>query len=90
MLNIKQFLDLYKWADIEYRANINKNNYALFEKSNPEIALIMLYIDINLEILNWTKDYMLYINQSNNHRYLIVTMKEKKGNFVINFPCYIN
>ena len=90
-LNIKPFLDLCNWAGIEYPADINKNNYTLFKESNPKIVLIMLYIDLNPEILNWIKDYMLlYINQSNNHMYLIVTMKEKKGSFVINFPCYTN
>lgn len=91
VLNFKPFLDLYNWGGIEYPADINKNNYTLFDKSNPEIVLIMLYSDINLDIVNWMKDYMLlYLNQSNNHMYLLVTVKEKKGSFVINFPCYIN
>ena len=31
---------------------------------------------------------VLYINQSNNHMYLVAIIREKKGYFVINSGCY--
>lgn len=42
MKESKIILCMCHWADIEYPAGINKNNYTLLKKSNPEIALIML------------------------------------------------
>ena len=30
---------------------INKSNYTLFEKNNPEIASIVLYVDVDVEII---------------------------------------
>ena len=30
---------------------INKSNYTLFEKNNPEIASIVLHVDVDVEII---------------------------------------
>ena len=48
--NIKLFPNLYSWIGIEYPTSINKNNYALFETNNSEIALIVLYVDVEVMI----------------------------------------
>ena len=45
--NIEPFFDLYNWSGIEYTTVINENNYTLFEKNSPEIALSVFYIDEN-------------------------------------------
>ena len=29
---------------------MNKNNYILFEKNNPKIVLIVLYVDVDLNL----------------------------------------
>ena len=38
--NIKPFIDLCNWNGIKYLIIINNNNYALFERKNPRIALV--------------------------------------------------
>ena len=37
---------------MEYPIAINKNDYTLFQKSNPEIALIVLYVDEQSAIIH--------------------------------------
>ena len=54
--NIKSFLKLYDLTDIEYPTAINKNNYALFGKSNPEIVLI--------EISQFASKKFAYVHKS--------------------------
>lgn len=54
--NIKSFLKLYDLTDIEYPTAINKNNYALFGKSNPEIVLI--------EISQFASEKFAYVHKS--------------------------
>lgn len=59
---------------------INKNDYTLFEKKNnkPKIAEMVLYMDVTIEILKFGKTrVLLYINQLNNHMYVINTTKKK-------------
>ena len=51
MSNINSFLDLNIWEGIGYPTVIDKNNYTLFEKTNPEIALIVFYIDLDVEMI---------------------------------------
>ena len=36
---------------IEYPTVIDKHNYSLFENNNPEVALIVLLVHLNVEIL---------------------------------------
>ena len=48
---------------IGYPTVKNKNSYALFEKINPEIASIVLYVDVDVEIIIGKR---ANINQSNN------------------------
>ena len=61
---------------------MNKNNYILFEKNNPKIALIVLYVDVdlNFEGIDCVKLY----KSNNNFMYLNTILKEKKGFSVIN------
>ena len=52
----------------------------LFWKSNPEIALTVLYVDADVKIF-CVKDEIcphVCINQPNSRIYLNITMKEKK------------
>ena len=49
--NVKTFLELNNWPGVEYPAVINKNNHILFKKNNPEIILIVFYIDVDIEIV---------------------------------------
>ena len=46
--NIKPFLSLYNWMGLEHTPTINKNNYTVFEKNNPQIVLVILYVDVNV------------------------------------------
>ena len=46
--NTKQFINLCNQKDIVYPTIINKDIYTLFEKNNPQIALIMLHVDVNV------------------------------------------
>lgn len=54
--NIKPFLNLYNLTDTEYPTAINKNNYTLFGKSNPEIVLI--------EISQFASKKFAYVHKS--------------------------
>ena len=59
---------------------INKNDYTLFEKkkNKPKIAEMVLYMDVTIEILKFGKTrVLLYLNQLNNHMYVINTTKKK-------------
>ena len=40
--NIKPFINKYKWKVIDYPSKID--DWKMFEKINPKIALIILYI----------------------------------------------
>ena len=62
--NIKLFLDLYNWIGIEYRTAMNKNNRTLFERNNPKISLIELYINLNLVIAKSGKGKHAIIHKS--------------------------
>ena len=33
---------------LEHTPTINKNNYTVFEKNNPQIVLVLLYVDVNV------------------------------------------
>ena len=48
MSNIKPFFGLYNWMGIENPTVLN-NNSTLFENYNPGIALIVFYINVNIE-----------------------------------------
>lgn len=53
--NIKAFIDEYNWKSIVYPANINKNNYILFDENISEIPLCCMLV----QILSYA-----YINQT--------------------------
>ena len=56
------------------------------KKNNPDIALIVLHIDVDVKIFqNIGEKSALVKNQSNNQMYLNNILKEKKDCFVINF-----
>ena len=40
---------MYDWNDIKYKTVINDNNHTLFEESNHETALIVLYFDVDVK-----------------------------------------
>ena len=47
--NIKSFIDLYKWDVMKYATVLNIDNYALFERKNPEIAIVMPYVNVDIK-----------------------------------------
>lgn len=53
--------------------------YLKKKKNNkPKIAEMVLYMDVTIEILKFGKTrVLLYINQLNNHMYVINTTKKK-------------
>ena len=42
-------IDLYNWNGIKYPTVINNNNYALFERKNLEIVLVVLYVSVDIK-----------------------------------------
>ena len=84
--NIRQFLDLFNWTGIEYPTSVYKINYTLFEKRNqPEITLIVLYIDVDLVIAKFGQEQHAITHKSI-IRILPSLWKRKKGCFVNNSP----
>ena len=49
--NIKPLLHQYNGKVKEYPVPIDKINYILFEKHNPEITLTVLHLDVNVETI---------------------------------------
>lgn len=52
--------------------------YLKKKNNKPKIAEMVLYMDVTIEILKFGKTkVLLYINQLNNHMYVINTTKKK-------------
>ena len=60
---------------------MNNNNYTLFERKNPEIAVIVFHVGADIESFNHLRKKVsfifVYISQSNNLMCLNVIMLEK-------------
>ena len=46
--NVKPFIDLYNFDGIKFPTIIS-NTYTLFERENPEIYLVVLYVNVNIK-----------------------------------------
>ena len=40
---------MYDWDGIKYPTAIKTNSYALFERKNPSIALVVLYVSVDIK-----------------------------------------
>ena len=78
MSNITPFLSLYNSSGIEYPTVIDKNNYALFEKVNLEIALIVFYINVKIAIVKLGKNGHAVLHNSIKQLYVSNQYYEKK------------
>lgn len=81
--NIKPFVGPYR--SVKYLVTIDTNNYTSFEKKNPEIALIVFYLDVKVELVKVVKEHYANIHKPIKQSYASNHYHERgKSNFLIN------
>ena len=48
-INIEPLIDMYNWNGIKHPTVTPNNNYALFERKNLKVALIMLHVSVDIK-----------------------------------------
>lgn len=81
--NIKPFVGPYR--SVKYLVTIDTNNYTSFEKKSPEIALIVFYLDVKVELVKVVKEHYANIHKPIKQSYVSNHYHERgKSNFLIN------
>ena len=70
---------------MEYPTITDKNNYVLFEDNNPTIALNVLYVDVNADIIKVGQRKYANVHKSIKQSYAYHKRHERKNSFVTNF-----
>lgn len=87
--NIKPFVGPYR--SVKYLVTIDTNNYTSFEKKPPEIALIVFYLDVKVELVKVVKEHYANIHKPIKQSYVSNHYHERgESNFLINSWWYIN
>ena len=55
---------MYNWNGIKYPTVIANNNYALFQRKYLQIALVVLYVGVDVKILLAQDSLNAYIHKS--------------------------
>lgn len=81
--NIKPFVGPYR--SVKYLVTIDTNNCTSFEKKkNPEIALIVFYLDVKVELVKVVKEHYANIHKPIKQSYVSNHYHERgKSNFLI-------